>query len=94
MISLIDLLTSAHFIGRTPTGNSWFTFMVDGHWLMLVEIKGHIHCSVPGNQEDWCYNHQALASDSQHEAEELYLKNKNDALEYRIYHIFINIEDC
>lgn len=55
---------------------------------MLVEIKGHIHCSVPGNQEVRCYNHQVLASDSQHEAEELYLKNNNDILEYRIYHIF------
>lgn len=54
---------------------------------MLVEKKGHIHCSVPGNQEVWCYNHQVLASDSQHEAEELYLKNKNDTVHWNTEYI-------
>lgn len=37
IISLIDLLTSAHFIGRTPTGHSWRWFLakLQGGWPLV-----------------------------------------------------------
>lgn len=52
---------------------------------MLVDRKRHIHFPVPGSQVVWCYSHQVQASDSQDEAEELYLRKNT----YQLWSAFI-----